>query len=70
MNYIKKLQQELNDLQTNNTNAETLIQEFRQHIRSDKFIGTDLDGSRKDWISTSDVEIRLQNILDSLRGIA
>lgn len=66
MNYIKSLQQQLTTEQERITLAEQEIQAFRSHLRSPKFTGTE-NGERKDWISTGDVERRLQIILDNLR---
>lgn len=68
MNYIKSLQQQLTHEQKRITLTEQEIQDFRAHLRSPKFTTPAQDGSRVDWISTVDVESRLQNLLDTLRG--
>ena len=67
MNYIKKLEQSVNEKDQSITEAEQLIQDFRAHLRSPKFTGISQDGSRLDWIATSDVESRLLEILNALR---
>ena len=38
------------------------VQEFRVHLASGKFAGTDTDGSRRDWIATADVTAWLARI--------
>lgn len=69
MNYIKRLESSLACSERNLENGEAAIQEFRRFLQSDKFQGVDLDGGRKDWISTKDVEERLRIILDAFRGL-
>ena len=66
MNYIKSLETKVKDLELQISNAKQEIQEFRSHLAGAKFTGIDLDGSRKDWISTSDVNARLLNIYHHL----
>jgi hypothetical protein len=65
MNYIKQLEQ------TNREQAEQLaamkaeLLDFRAFVlTSPKFLGTDTDGDRKDWIATGDVASRLEVILE------
>ena len=55
MNYIARLQADLARAHAALAAKAERIQEFRIHLASDKFAGTDADGSRKDWIATSDV---------------
>lgn len=56
MNYIKKLETTV-DAQRESINAtEQRIRDFRSHLTSAKFIGTDEDGSRRDWIAVADVQ--------------
>lgn len=69
MNHIKKLQQDNQELQDQINAAREELKQFRIHLRSSKFTGTSQDGSRLDWISTSDVETRLEHITSALRGI-
>lgn len=69
MNYIKRLESSLASSERNLENGEAAIQDFRRFLQSDKFQGIDLDGGRKDWISTKDVEERLRIILDAFRGL-
>jgi len=66
MNYIKKLENTVFDRGSVILAADQEIREFMAHLNSAKFQGEDLDGSRKDWISTNDVRSRLQNILNLL----
>lgn len=69
MNYIKKLELTSNSQTNAIDSAKSEIYGIMYHLRSSKFQGEDLDGSRKDWISTKDVETRLQIILDKLNGL-
>ena len=69
MNYIKQLQDKYVKQRKIIGNAEDEIYSFMFHLRSDKFTGLDLDGSRKDWISIKDVETRLQIILNKLNDL-
>ena len=55
MNYIARLQGELATAEATLKAKTEAIQEFRVHLAGDKFAGTEADGSRKDWIATSDV---------------
>jgi len=69
MNYIKRLENNLACSERKLENGEAAIQDFRRFLQSEKFQGIDLDGGRKDWISTKDVEERLRIILDAFRGL-
>ena len=69
MNYIKRLQEETESFSSQINHADYAINDFRIFLQSSKFTGTDLDGSRKDYISTSDVMAQLQIIRNSLLGI-
>jgi hypothetical protein len=61
MNYIKKLQLENTEAKRRLAMLETEIQELRAYVlTSPKFTGVDIDGGRKDWISTSDLDVYLQ----------
>lgn len=62
MNYIKRLEEQNKSLKSEISEATQAIQEFRTFLLSSKFQGYDLDGTRKDWISTIDVEARLAYI--------
>ncbi len=62
MNYIKKLQSDLEAKTAELAAKIAMITAFQAHIASAKFQGTDADGSRKDWISTADVGTWLRNI--------
>ena len=55
MNYIKKLQADL-EAKTVELDAKlALIAEFERHLQGPKYQGADTNGTRKDWISTNDV---------------
>ena len=66
MNYIKKLQLENSELANQINRTDYAINEFRVLLHSPKFCGTDLDGERKDYISTADVLNHLLIIRDRL----
>ena len=55
MNYIKQLQAELAAKQATLDRAVANVDAFRRFLSGPKFTGTDPDGSRKDWIATSDM---------------
>ncbi len=62
MNYIKKLQADL-EAKTVELDAKlALITAFEAHLNTAKFQGLTSEGERKDWISTNDVSIWLRNI--------
>ena len=69
MNYIKQLQADNNTLANQINNTDHAINEFRIFLNSPKFTGTDLDGSRKDYINTSDVLAELLILRDKLLGM-
>jgi hypothetical protein len=55
MNYIQQLQTDI-EILSNDAIAKTdRIREFRAHLLSAKFHPIQEDGSRGDWIATSDV---------------
>ena len=56
MNYIKRLEAENKEVKEQLADIETRITEFRAYLLSDKFTGIDLDGDRKDWIGTSELD--------------
>ena len=62
MNYIARLQEDLAATKAALAAKAEAIQEFRVHLAGDKFAGTEADGSRKDWIATSDVNAWLAHI--------
>lgn len=69
MNHIKQLQADKAILNDQVVQAIDEIIAFRAHLQLPKFTGTSQDGSRLDWISTKDVDTRLVNLLDTLRGV-
>lgn len=60
MPYINQLQAENAELRAKLEAAQQRVTDFMVHLGSPKFTGTDADGSRKDWIATSDVQSWLQ----------
>jgi len=62
MNYIKKLQRENEEMRHRLDAIMQEVQAFRAELLTHKFTGVDLDGGRKDWMSTSDIDSRLQDI--------
>ena len=62
MNHIVRLQTDLAAAQAEIAAKSDAIQEFRIHLAGSKFAGADADGSRKDWIATSDVDAWLTHI--------
>ena len=62
MNHIARLQTDLAAAQAAIAATAEAVQEFRVHLAGSKFAGTDLDGSRRDWIATTDVLAWLANI--------
>ena len=55
MNYIKQLQKELVESNEMKEKLFLALNEFRSKLLGSKFTGLDIDGERKDWISTTDV---------------
>ena len=55
VNHIVRLQTDLAAAQAEIEAKALAIQEFRVHLAGSKFTGVDADGSRKDWVATSDV---------------
>ena len=64
-NYIKTLQANQRELARQIKSAKLELNNFIAFLHSDKFKGNDLDGLRKDWISTGDV----LNWIKETRGI-
>jgi len=62
MNHITRLQSKLAAAQTSAAATAEAVQEFRVHLASGKFAGTDADGGRRDWIATADVTAWLARI--------
>jgi len=62
MNHIAWLQGQLTAAQTSAAATAEAVQEFRGHLASGKFAGTDADGSRRDWIATADITAWLARI--------
>ena len=62
MNYIKQLQQDNEEMIATILDVETLINDFQRLLNLPKHNGVDCNGDRSDWIATSDVQTRLQDI--------
>jgi hypothetical protein len=67
MNYIQRLQTDIETLNSDILTRADRIREFRTHLLSAKFHPIQEDGSRGDWISTSDVMNWLLYIEDTAR---
>lgn len=55
MNYINTLQTIVADRGARLEALHSEVEWMRLHLLSDKFVGVDQDGERKDWVATSDV---------------
>lgn len=66
VNYIKKLKLELEAAQAKQAAAVVEISRMRAFLASSKFTGVESDGSRKDWISTGDVDTFLRDLTSEL----
>lgn len=62
MNYIHKLQIDLAQAQATVESYKKQIAQFSAFLCGPKFTGTESDGSRKDWIATSDVLFALREM--------
>lgn len=63
MNYIKKLEEENKNLAVKLAKIMLELQDFTAFLQTaEKFKGTESNGARKDWIATTDVINRLQEI--------
>jgi len=56
MNFITRLQTELAAAQAEAAAKSEIARALRAHLVSEKFCGTDTDGSRRDWIAVKDVD--------------
>jgi len=63
MNYIARLQAELAAAQAEAAAKTGIARELRAHLASEKFCGTDPDGSRRDWIAVRDVDAWMVRLL-------
>ena len=61
MNYITKLQQDRGEAVERVLAMKDRIEELRAHLQSSKF-GPQADGSRGDWMSTTDIQRWLRYI--------
>lgn len=67
MNYIHQLRQQVETRNTAIAHAQVSINRMMAHLATDKFIGTDSNGDRKDWISTTDVVNFLRELRSELQ---
>ena len=65
MNYINQMKADIDRLNEEDNARAARIREFRAHLLSAKFHPIQQDGSRGDWISTSDVMNWLRYIEDT-----
>ncbi len=63
MNYIARLQAELAAAQAEASAKTRIARDLRAHLVSEKFCGTDPDGSRRDWIAVRDVDAWMVRLL-------
>ena len=63
MNHIHRLRAERDQARATVCALTDAVHAFRAHLLLPKFQGFDVDGDRKDWIATSDVLARLQEIV-------
>lgn len=61
MNYINKLQRDRGEATERVLAMKDRIEELRAHLQSSKF-GPQADGSRGDWMSTTDIQRWLRYI--------
>ena len=66
MNYIKQLQTQVADQEARISSALEAIDNFRAHLQLPKFTAPASTGERTDWIATSDVMARLQDIKNTI----
>ena len=62
MNYINQLQRDLARREAEIATMREQVQGFKIHLASQKFVGLETDGSRKDWIATSDISAFLETL--------
>ncbi|MBV8914258.1 MAG: hypothetical protein JOZ05_14605 [Acetobacteraceae bacterium] len=67
MNHIHRLRAERDHARAALKSITDALHGFRAHLLLPKFQGFDESGARKDWIATSDVLARLQEII-SIEG--
>lgn len=70
MNYIHQMKADIDRLNKEDNARAERIQEFRDHLLSPKFYPIQQDGSRGDWIATSDVMNWLRYIEDTTQTYA
>lgn len=69
MNHIARLTDDLAAARARIERIEGAIQAFREHLATDKFVGSEPDGGRKDWIATRDVDAWLVTITQAGRDL-
>jgi hypothetical protein len=63
MNYIKRIEADLQTAQDKLAAMKEEIHAFRKHLQSSKFVNTETE--RNDWISVADVQRWLDNIVNA-----
>ena len=62
MNYIKRLERENEEAKRRLQEVQDACQHFRVYLSSPKFTGVDMNGDRKDWVSTKEIDDLMQSI--------
>ena len=55
MKYISALEYSVKELTKKDNGIRERMDEFKAHLYSDKFINSDIERDRKDWIAVADV---------------
>jgi len=55
MKYINALEYSVKELTEKDNDIRERMDEFKAHLYSDKFINSDIERDRKDWIAVADV---------------
>ena len=66
MNYINQLQAENTALRAQLEIVRAETSSFRTFLNSPKFVGTEANGERKDWIATADVIAWLRELANKI----
>jgi hypothetical protein len=71
MNYLKRLQADNAALIRRTALMRAELMALRSYVLTNrKFLGEDPDGSRRDWIATTDIARRVEEILSLVEGDA
>ena len=61
-NYIHRLQDDVADRDAKLDAVKEELSDLRKTLDGPKFVGVDSDGARKDWMSTTDIALRIERI--------